>query len=72
MPHTNFKTPEPSSFGGEDFKYISISNPKPHRRTILDFIATIYHLNKLGRGPPGMLHIKFQASEPSGTEKDDT
>ena len=30
------------------------------------------HLNKLGKGPhQAMLHTKFQASEPSGSEEED-
>ena len=28
------------------------------------------HLNKLGKGPQAMLHTKFQASKPSGSEKE--
>ena len=28
------------------------------------------HLNKLGKGPLAMLHTKFQASKPNGSEKE--
>ena len=63
--HTKFQAPEPSSSGEEDFLVYFIFEPNtPCRRTILDPRATILkkHLS--------MLHIKFQASVPSGREEE--
>ena len=39
---TKFKAPEPSGSGEEDFKYISVLNPRPHHRAILDPVGTIF------------------------------
>ena len=69
MLHTKFQAPEPSSSGKEDFEVYFIFEPKtppPQGH----FGPQGHHSNKLGRGPLGKLHTKYQGPRPSGFRGD--
>ena len=70
MLHTKFQTSGP---GGSEEEYFSI-----YFYAFLWFEPRTpgagppwFGLNKLGKGPPRMLHTKFQASEPSSSGEED-
>ena len=68
MLHTKFQTSGPSGSEEEDFLiYFYVRTKDPLARGHLGPWGL--HLNKIGKGPLGNLHIEFQASKPCGSEE---